>query len=158
MKHLKGRFLKHHLHRQPKLTLANLSEAGFTLIETLIALAILTVAVLAIVQLFPLGLKAGQQAKNTTLATNLAQARMEELISESYGNLNPGSVTEDSLSTIDEDFSGFTRLTVINYVNADLETVGQDLGLKKVQVYVSWLSPFSSQRSTTSLVTLINDF
>ena len=57
-----------------------------------------------------------------------------------------------------QDFSGFTRLTVINYVNADLETVGQDLGLKKVQVYVSWLSPFSSQRSTTSLVTLINDF
>ncbi|HBR13686.1 MAG TPA: hypothetical protein DD697_03200, partial [Candidatus Komeilibacteria bacterium] len=80
--------------------------AGFTLIETLIALAILTVAVLAIVQLFPLGLKAGQQAKNTTRATNLAQARMEELISESYGNLNPGSVTEDSLSAIDEDFSG----------------------------------------------------
>ena len=133
-------------------------NSGFTLVETLIALAILMIAVLAIVQLFPLGLKASHQAKNTTLATNLAQAKMEELISESYSNLAVGTTTEESLSTIDSDFSNFTRVTPINYMDGNLDISAQDLGLKKVVVYVSWPNPFTSDRSTTSLVTLINEF
>ena len=133
-------------------------RSGFTLIETLIAISILMIAVLSVIQLFPLGLKASTQAKNITVATNLAQAKMEEIISDDYDNLTIGTTTEPSLSTIDPDFSNFTRVTVINYVNGDLAIVGQDFGLKKVEVYVGWTSPFSGENSTTSLITLINEF
>ena len=134
------------------------SNSGFTLIETLIALAILMIAVLSIVQLFPLGLKASYQAKNLSLATNLAQAKLEELISDNYDNLAVGITTEDTLSSIDSDFSTFIRVTEINYVDGNLNSSIQDLGLKKVVVYVSWPNSFTGDRSTTSLVTLINEF
>ena len=134
------------------------SNPGFTLIETLIALAILMIAVLSIVQLFPLGLKASYQAKNLSLATNLAQARLEELISDNYDNLAVGITTEDTLSSIDSDFSSFIRVTEIIYVDGNLNSSIQDLGLKKVVVYVSWPNSFTGDRSTTSLVTLINEF
>ena len=134
------------------------SNPGFTLIETLIALAILMIAVLSIVQLFPLGLKASYQAKNLSLATNLAQAKLEKLISDNYDNLAIGITTEDTLSSIDSDFSSFIRVTEINYVDGNLNSSIQDLGLKKVVVYVSWPNSFTGDRSTTSLVTLINEF
>jgi len=133
-------------------------NAGFTLIETLIAISILMIAVLSIIQLFPLGLKASLQAKNVTVATNLAQAKLEEIISDNYDDLTVGTTTEPSLSAIDSDFSNFTRVTVINYVNGDLVIVGQDFGLKKVEVFVGWSDSFSEKNSTTSLTTLINDF
>jgi len=134
------------------------TNSGFTLIETLIALAILMIAVLSIVQLFPLGLKASYQAKNLSLATNLAQAKLEKLISDNYDNLAIGITTEDTLSSIDSDFSSFIRVTEINYVDGNLNSSIEDLGLKKVVVYVSWPNSFTGDRSTTSLVTLINEF
>ncbi len=155
---LTGKFIKY-----PKLILNFLfkkpwsSRQGFSLIETLIALSILIIAVLALVQLFPMGLKASYKAKQITVATNLAQAKVEEIISQSYSQINPGTYEEASLSTIDNDFSNYGRITVISFVDENLNQTVQESGLKKVEVFVTWPDQYTNSRSTTTLTTLITE-
>lgn len=127
-------------------------QNGISLIETLIALTILIIGVLAIVQLFPLGLKASQQAKNITLATNLAQAKIEEIISEEYDQVSIGNAYEPSLGN---DFSNYSRLTIVQYVDQNLNQIIEDQGLKKVEVQVGLTDQFSGNTVTTTLTTLI---
>ncbi|MBL0732372.1 MAG: type II secretion system protein [Desulfosarcina sp.] len=58
------------------------STAGFTLIEILVALVILSIALVTIMQLFSGGLKASRIAGDYTQAIFLAREKMEELLLE----------------------------------------------------------------------------
>lgn len=53
-------------------------QAGFTLIEAIIALFILSVGILACLQVFALGLKLAKNAKTKTAETLQAQACIEQ--------------------------------------------------------------------------------
>jgi prepilin-type N-terminal cleavage/methylation domain-containing protein len=55
---------------------------GFTLLEILIALAILGVGVLAVVQMFPLGLQQTRQAVQRQISAELAGSRLARLRAE----------------------------------------------------------------------------
>ena len=55
------------------------NQAGFTLIEAMIAMFILTVSLLALAQLMLVSLDKTQFANYDTKAVNLAQAKLEEL-------------------------------------------------------------------------------
>ena len=55
------------------------NQAGFTLIEAMIAMFILTVSLLALAQLMLVSLDKTQFANFDTKAVNLAQAKLEEL-------------------------------------------------------------------------------
>ncbi|MBU1036750.1 prepilin-type N-terminal cleavage/methylation domain-containing protein [Patescibacteria group bacterium] len=131
------------------------NQQGFSLIETLIALTILILALLTMVQLFPLGLKNASYSRSETTAVFLAQAKMEEIISERYDQVLTGTFAEASLVTIDDDFARYSRQTVIYYVDEDLESSVQDIGLKRVDVTVSW--PGGDSNRTVTINTLISD-
>jgi prepilin-type N-terminal cleavage/methylation domain-containing protein len=62
-------------------------DNGFSLLEILIALAILVVGVAAIVNVFPVGLHASKRAADFTSAGILAQEKMAELMYLGYDNL-----------------------------------------------------------------------
>ena len=64
------------------------NHSGFSLLEILIALAILIVGVAAIVNVFPVGLHASKRAADFTSAAILAQEKMAELMYLGYGNWN----------------------------------------------------------------------
>jgi prepilin-type N-terminal cleavage/methylation domain-containing protein len=77
---------------------------GFTLIEVLIAMFLLSVAIFAIISTTPLLIKENALDKMATTATTLAKDKMESLKNQSYqsyGNLSTGtdSVTMDSTYT-----------------------------------------------------------
>ncbi len=59
-------------------------QSGFTLMEILIAVAILAVGVVAVVNLFPVGLRAARRTANFSDAAVLAQKAMEFYRSEGY--------------------------------------------------------------------------
>ncbi|MFH1392665.1 MAG: type II secretion system protein [bacterium] len=59
-------------------------QTGFTLIEALVALSILSLAVVACLQVFSLGLKLAQSAKNKTKTIFENQALVEEELSKPY--------------------------------------------------------------------------
>jgi type II secretory pathway pseudopilin PulG len=64
---------------------ARAGEGGFSLLEVLFATTILTVAVVALAQLFVVATRANTGARATTFATVLAQQKMEQLRSLTWG-------------------------------------------------------------------------
>ena len=68
-------------------------ETGFTLVELLIALFILTVALLSISSMVYSVMMATENSKETSAATTLMQDRMESLKNIPQASLNSGSDT-----------------------------------------------------------------
>ncbi len=54
-------------------------KAGMTLIEVLASMTILLIGLLALVTLFPQGMKSAQIAKDLTIASLLAQQKLEDI-------------------------------------------------------------------------------
>lgn len=61
------------------------AERGFSLIETLIATTIMTVALASLAQLFAIATRSNQSARSTTFAAVLAQQKMEQLRGLTWG-------------------------------------------------------------------------
>ena len=61
------------------------SDAGFSLVETLVSTAILATALVALAQLFAISAKTNSSAKNGTFAAVLAQQKIEQLRSLTWG-------------------------------------------------------------------------
>jgi len=76
------------------------NQSGFTLIEVLVAISIFTVAILGVAMSTQSVIRANQENYLTTIATNLAQDKMEEL------KANPASLA--SGGPITDVFSGVT--------------------------------------------------
>ncbi|PIT90710.1 MAG: hypothetical protein COU22_00720 [Candidatus Komeilibacteria bacterium CG10_big_fil_rev_8_21_14_0_10_41_13] len=134
------------------------NNQGMTIIEILLAFAIILVGVFSVITIFPYSLSASKNSVNKTIAINLAQARMEEMISSSYNTLTAGQTVENSLDSIHQDFTAFSRETNVTYVDEDLADSVTDLGLKKINVNVYWYDLLDKSTSTVSLYTLIANF
>lgn len=122
--------------------------AGFSLLEVMVAVIILGFGLLAIMHLFPIGLKASKISQDTTVASFLAQAKMEELRNTGWNQLSIATTTEPY-----EDITGylgFKRVTTVDNV----ETA--DPGLKRITVEVFY-KPYGAERSV-KLVTLFTDY
>lgn len=92
-------------------------ERGFSLVETLVATAILVVALGALAQLFAYSARANRIARATTLKTLLARQKMEELRLEA----NPptgGSLEEDVSGFHDAGSHDYARRWAIEPVGA----------------------------------------
>jgi len=63
------------------------SKKGFTLIEAIIALSILTIAIFACLQVFALGLKLAKSAKQKTLEIMASQGQIEEALTKPYDQI-----------------------------------------------------------------------
>jgi len=128
------------------------SNQGFTLVEVLITIFILAVAVVGTLAMFPVGLQVEKSAKMTNIASHLAQAKMEEIVSKSYEEISPGVSIEPY--GFDSDFLSYQRETKIDYVdpNQDLESSTDDLGIKKIEITVSWKSPFEKEVKIFTLI------
>ncbi|MEA1963636.1 MAG: prepilin-type N-terminal cleavage/methylation domain-containing protein [Candidatus Aerophobetes bacterium] len=66
----------------------NFKETGFTLLEVIIVSAIISIGLLAIVKIFPLGFQAEQKAEQSSIAAVLAQETMEKIKRGGYDKLS----------------------------------------------------------------------
>jgi prepilin-type N-terminal cleavage/methylation domain-containing protein len=73
---------------------------GFSLLEVLVAMAVLTVGVMALAQLTTIATRANVSARTTTSAALLAQAKMEQLRSLAWGLDADGVPVSDLTSDI----------------------------------------------------------
>lgn len=96
------------------------SEGGFTLIEALVTLFILTIVSLSMAQMIGMGLMVDANSEDLTSATALSSNKLEELRSGDYDNLTAGGdLTSDTAGYFDSpDLNGdgradFTRRWVI---------------------------------------------
>ncbi|MEF9425788.1 MAG: type II secretion system minor pseudopilin GspI [Candidatus Mariimomonas ferrooxydans] len=120
-------------------------KKGFTLIEVIVAIAILAISLVAVMQLFAGGLRAGNMSHNYTLAIVHAKDKMEEL---SFDLVKDSGEFEDGFKW-ESDVQPYEAL--YDELNLRLEDSG--LNLFKIKVKVSWGSSPNKQKSV-QLVTL----
>lgn len=136
------------------------NQKGFTLIELIVAIFILVVGISAVLQMFPLGIQTAKTAQMATVAAQLGQAKIEEIISKSYDEISVGETTE-SYGEI-PDFDAYKRVTAINCVDLDLQEVACDYDptnnpdpVKKIEVTVFWKSPLGVSEKSAKIASLI---
>jgi len=109
-------------------------ERGFTLLELLVALVVLSVGVLALAQLFPAGSRSQLQAELMSSANYFAQQKVEQLTllpwtdSALSAGRHPGGAAFDTLGAHRE----FLRFYQVDVLTAPLD------GLKRVTVTANW--------------------
>ncbi len=135
-------------------------KKGFTLIEIIIAVFMISLSVVAILAIFPVGIKINSSSQMESIAIQLAQARIEEKISKSYYENPVGTVVED-YGTIEE-FGGYKIETTINFVyvdqggNINPDQISQsDTDIKRIKISVFWRSSWggSEKKIETSTLT-----
>ena len=79
----------------------NHPDAGFTLLEVLIALAILIIGIVAVMQLFPRSLLQARQAAERSVTAELANTQLGQIRQSGAQNLLNGRVPPELLSIRD---------------------------------------------------------
>ena len=106
------------------------ASKGFSLIEVVLAMLILTFAILSLAELFILSVKVNNTSRDSTSAASIGAEKMEELKRNPYGELTPGggldpkNPVEDYYENKDEGF------IVLWKIEADTPIAG----VKKISV------------------------
>ncbi len=121
---------------------------GFTLIEVILAIFILVAGIVGVLGMFSLGVQTESKAKMSMISLELVQAKLEELVSLPYSEIN--SLTEDYGQI--SGFESYKRQADIAYWDPANSTTSQtDLGIKRIKVIVFW----DSNKQNSELLTLI---
>ncbi len=147
-------------------------RAGVTLVELMIALAILTIGIVGLVQSFSFIQKAVQLSKNKTLASNLAQEKMQIIKQKSYYQViatsdpvhndidfAPESIDYDTgyfpPEMIMEGGVTYTRYTYVQVIREndgavdDMAPSTPDTGMKRITITVVWGYGAGGKRKVT---------
>ena len=123
-----------------------LSTTGFTLIEIVVALAILGIGLTVIIELFSGGLRLGRTSEEYTRAIGYARVKMEEIISKR--NIQEGT----DMGDFDKTFRWQVDVTKIDLLpvakTLDLNDVKPPVDLFLVRVNILWTSG-SKERSAS---------
>jgi prepilin-type N-terminal cleavage/methylation domain-containing protein len=131
--------------------LAPTNEKGFTLVEVLIAMVILTVALVSMAELMAVMLRMQMMGRNETAAVRLIQSKVDELVAVSFTGTSAatvaigGSLTADVATYNDEPTnSGFKRRWQIS-------AIGTETKVRKLTVVII---PTINDRRTNAQVEL----
>jgi prepilin-type N-terminal cleavage/methylation domain-containing protein len=117
------------------------SHRAFTLIETLVAIAIIAAVLPVLLGGISLANRAALLAKQRTLATTLGEAKLNELVSTDLWQ--SGALSGD----FGDDAPGFTWNAVVTPYN-DTDLTSQDL--QEIDLTVSWKSRSSTREVVLS--------
>jgi type IV pilus assembly protein PilV len=136
------------------------NQSGFTLLEVLIAISILTVGLLGVAQMQIMGIRGNYFSGNTTAALTLAEEKMEDLLGKSYTD---AELNDDEPGNN----ANLTSITTIDHEELNIDETGQVgggiyhriwnvadntpiLGTKTVAVIATWDN--DSHRVTLSCI------
>ena len=117
---------------------SSLQFLGFSLIELVISMAILSVGIVGAIRVFPGGGRASQRSEMTSRAAFLAQRTIESLKLKSWGELIEGKTTSEE--------DGFVLATNIIYPAP--EHLVDASRLKAIEVNVQWTQDGRSRMLT----------
>ena len=123
------------------------NKRGFTLVEFLIATAILSIGLLALINLQLMAIRGNHDSKEMTRAVLLAEKKMEELKNTAYSSLTIGTAqdTNNPMNGLGQSGGIFNRSwTIQNYAGSNF--------MKEITVNVSWILKGQSHNATYQTV------
>jgi prepilin-type N-terminal cleavage/methylation domain-containing protein len=103
--------------------LAPTNDRGFTLIEVLIAMVILTVALVSMAELMAIMLRMQMMGRNETAAVRLIQSKIDEIVNVNFTTTTTanvgGSLSSDVANYFDTPASGFKRRWQISAITGE---------------------------------------
>ena len=137
--------------------------SGFTILETILAIGILAIGLLALLAFFPVGLRSTKASQQSNVAANLIQWELETVIAGGYDNATGTTGINGIIeakhrlaSTTDNPYYYYQRQTTVGYVDGNLNASATDTGLKRISVIVSWTDPLLKRERNLEIDTLIN--
>lgn len=134
---------------------------GITLIEVIIAVAILSLGIIGVLQAFPLSAHLAKTAQMSTVASELGQARIEQELSRQYDDVAAVYTVEDYASM--PDFPSYKRTTSVDcirpsdlaVVNCGYDFINDPWPMKRITVSVYWKSILGISEANISLTSLM---
>lgn len=114
-----------------------MKKRGFSLLEILIALAVMLVGIVGVMSLFPVGLRASKVAENYTLAAILAQYAIDEAKLTAFGGLS----NDNGTFLAPDDAFSWDRVVDTPLANLEQITITiswSDLGLTRSEEFVTY--------------------
>lgn len=118
-------------------------EQGFTLLEVLLAAAIFTIGLLALSAISISVVSGNYRSRQLTIATTLAQSKIEELRGRGYANL-PEQEVENPVPG----YEGFKRTTDVD-PPLELGDEAAPVNTKRITVTVEWNTSAGTTPSVT---------
>ena len=135
---------------------AGKNRKGFSLIEIMVAIMILGTSYIGIIQAFPYAMSIIKTAENETIASFLAQEKIEEINQMTYAEVTTGAIeTRHRLGGSGDKLYHFERQTDVVYVDSDLNDSVSDTGLKKIITTVYYTNSISKSEKEYTLKTVI---
>lgn len=133
------------------------NQNGLSLIEIMVAFSILMVTFISLMGTFPMGLSINKGAESSSIASYLAQDKIEEINSSDYNSISTGIIEPlQKLSADPENYLyDFERETTINYVDSDLLATTTDTGIKLASTTV-YYDNTQKNKNSFSLILLIS--
>ena len=108
-------------------------QAGYSLVEVVVSILLLSIAIIPMVAMFDAGLRASVLGSNYDKARTLANSNLEEVKARSFSDVS-------TLTSCPDTASGFSCDLDKVYLKSDLSPVGggQTTGYLKVEITVKW--------------------
>ncbi len=117
------------------------SQKGFTLIEILIAIAILGYVILAVIGLFQYTTLSTKASEFSTLATSYAREQMEDIKHRDFDSIPVSTWTAEQSALGQKGNLIFTRQVTVTYMDVSsgvLITSVSATDLKRIEVRLTW--------------------
>ncbi len=126
-----------------------INNKGLTILETVVAIAVLMICIFGIINIFPWSLQISKSASLRTIATNLGQEKIEEIIALDYEEIGTGTIeTRHRLgSDVSDPFYSFERETSVIFVDSDIVESVPDMGMKKITITVYWTTQLGGDKN-----------
>ena len=113
---------------------------------------------MGMLQAFPLGTKVWKSSQRATIASQLGQEKIEEILAQPYSEISAGTI--EIKHQLDSPFVAYQReatITCVDPASDFSEVVGcsPDPGMKKIEVVVFWKAPFGLLEKSTEITGLI---
>ncbi len=129
---------------------------GFTMIEVMLSIVIVMIGIFAVMSLVMITVKGNLQSKGVTIATTMAQGKLEEINNTNHNAAGYNAIVSDPLDPGDA-VGSETHNTVTYYRTVNVQDDTPSLNTKTVTVDVFWgpLAGTSTTHNNVELQTVV---
>jgi len=142
------------MHMQQPIQIPEKNNHGYSIIEAMIALGILSIGILAIISMQISSASNSKKSGDTTEAISIGTATLEELMTYSYADLNTQTVVPNPGSRDDQGSGGRFDIDWSVTLPADANPAPNTV---TITVNVSWLPSSGGGRQTITLTSVKAD-